>query len=350
MQPFQYASPGTLKEALALLGSEWGEADVLAGGTDLLALMKDSIHTPVRVINIKNIAELGGVRKTSDGLRIGATVTFQELIDNPLVHAEYPALVAAGGGAVASPQIRNMGTVGGDLCQRPRCWYFRNGFGLLAEKDGHSLVPQGENRYHAILGNRGPAYFVSASSLGPPLIALGATLTVVSAAGTREVEAAKFFVTPDKATAREIALAPNEILTRIVIPPATGARNATYEVRQKESLDWPLATASVVVGMKGGSIASARVVLGHVAPTPWVAGKAAEFLIGKSPTEAVADPGGTGGARECDTFALRECLQSTTGESGREAGAAGKFSEKDKYGSFFELNSNGNNAMRQAKV
>jgi len=180
--------------------------------------------------------------------------------------------------------------VGGDLCLRPHCWYFRTGHGLLAQdKNGRSLVPNGENRYHAILGNRGPAYFVSASSLGPPLIALGAKIKLASAAGDRDVEAAKFFVTPDKPDMREIALKPNEIVTEIVVPPAGGARNATYEVRRKHALDWPLATASVAVKLKGNSVDSARIVLGHVAPVPWVAEKASEFLRSKAITEETAD-------------------------------------------------------------
>lgn len=292
MQAFQYTSPSTLKEALPLLGGEWGHTEVLAGGTDLLSLMKDHVATPERVVNIKDIKELGGIRKTGDGLRIGATVTFDELIANPLVRADYQALVTAAEG-VASPQIRNLGTVVGDLCQRPRCWYFRSGYGLLAQdKDGHSLVPAGENRYHAILGNAGPAYFVSASSLGPPLIALGAKVRLASSSGKRELEVPNFFVTPAKPGDRETALHPNEIVTEIVIPAPRGSRNATYEVRQKQALDWPLATASVWLALRGDVIVSARVVLGHVAPTPWLADKANELLKSKTLTEEVADHAG----------------------------------------------------------
>ncbi len=290
MQAFEYASPTTLKEALALLGERWGEADVLAGGTDLLSLMKDYVHTPRRVVNIKGIAELGGIRKTAAGLRIGATVTLDELLSNPTVRAEYPSLWAAAEG-VTSPQIRNMGTVGGDLCQRPRCWYFRLGYGLLAQKDGRSLVVNGENKYHAIFGG-GPAYFVSASSLGPALVALGARIKLASASGTRELSAAEFFVIPKSDSEREIALRPNEILTEVVVPPAAGVRNATYEVRHKEALDWPLATASVALRMKGTTVESARVVMGHVAPIPWQAKEAEQFLAGKAVTEEVAEQAG----------------------------------------------------------
>jgi len=286
MQAFAYASPTTLKEALALLADRWGVADILAGGTDLLNLLKDHIHTPQRVINIKGIKELGGIRKTDSGLRIGALVTVSELLASPEVRAEYPSLIQAAEG-IKSVQIRNMGTIGGDLCQRPHCWYFRQGFGLLAMKDGRSLVREGDNRYHAIFGNQGPACFVSASSFGPPLVALNARVKLVSAKGERELPVEKFFVTPQSESEREIALRPDEILTEILVPPAVNVRNATYEVRQRETLDWPLVTASVALTMKGTAVASARVVLGHVAPTPWRATEAEKVLAGKGLSAAV---------------------------------------------------------------
>jgi xanthine dehydrogenase YagS FAD-binding subunit len=285
MQAFEYASPTTLQDALGLLGSKWGEADVLAGGTDQISLMKDYVATPKRVVNIKSIKELHGIGRSAQGLRIGATTTFDELASDKSVRAEYPSLTTAALG-VASPQIRNMGTVGGDLCQRPRCWYFRQGHGLLALKDGQSLVPNGRNEFHAIFGG-GPAYFVSPSSLGPALIALGAKVKLVSKSGSRVVDAAKFFVNPQNEDSREIALMPNEILTEIQIPPARGVRNATYEVRQKDAMDWPLATASVALQMQGNAVGKASIVLGHVAPTPWAATDAANGLAGKSLSDDV---------------------------------------------------------------
>ena len=287
MQAFEYASPTTVHEAVGMLGSRWGEVNVLAGGTDLLSLMKENIETPRRVVNVKNIKELGGIKRQRGGLRIGATVTFDELEHNAEIQKLYPALAQAARG-VSSPQIRNMGTVAGDLCQRPRCWYYRNGFGLLGQdQSGKSLIPGGENKYHAIFGNAGPAYFVSASSLGPALVALGATIRLLSASGSREVDAAKFFVTPQNADTREIALLPNELVTEIVLPSAD-AHSATYEVRQKEALDWPLATASVLLNMAGDTVSSARIVLGHVAPTPWVAADAERAISGKGVSQAIA--------------------------------------------------------------
>ena len=290
MQAFEYASPTSVKEAIGMLSSQWGEADILAGGTDLLSLMKEYIHTPKRVINIKGIKELGGISKTAAGLRIGATVTLDELTENAAVRTEYPSLHQAVMG-VTSPQIRNMGTVGGDLCQRPRCWYFRGGYGILGQEKGKSLAVDGENRYHAIFP-KSQAYFVNASSLAPALIALGAKVKIAGPNGNRELPVEQLFVVPSSNSGRELSLAANEILTDIVVPSARGVKNATYEVRQKEALDWPLVTASVAIRMKGSSVASAKVVLGHVGPTPVVATEAEQMLAGKSLTQDVATEAG----------------------------------------------------------
>jgi xanthine dehydrogenase YagS FAD-binding subunit len=290
MRAFEYASPTTKEQAVALLGTTWGEREILAGGTDLLSLMKQFGTEPKRVVSIKGIKELEGVQyDASSGLRIGALVTLQELIENETVKKEYPSLFKAAEG-VASPQIRNMGTVGGDLCQRPRCWYFRSGMGLLAQDStGKSLVTEGENRYHAILGNEGPAYFVNPSSLAPSLIVLGAKVKIHGSKGAREVPVEKFFQTPKDDKERETILKPDEVITEIHVPPANGVKNASYEVRQREALDWPLAAAAAALKMNGNTIASARVVLGHVAPVPWPAPEADKFLAGKTLTPKVAE-------------------------------------------------------------
>lgn len=292
MKNFEYASPTTKEQAVDLLGKQWGETEVIAGGTDLLSLMKDYLVTPKRVVNIKGIAELRGVTiNRAGGARIGALTSLEEMIER--LGKGYGALTQAAK-EITSPQIRNMGTVGGDLCQRPRCWYFRAGFGLLAiTENGEPLVPNGDNRYHAILGNGGPAYFVSASSLGPGLIALAAKISIFGPKGAREVDADKFFVTPKSASERETALAPNEIVTAINIPSTVGVRSATYEVRQREALDWPLAAASVAFKLDAAKkVSSARIALGHVAPVPWKADEAANFLVGKTITEDVAAEAG----------------------------------------------------------
>ena len=171
MRPFEYASPRTKEQAVALLSAN---AAVLAGGTDILALMKDDIVTPARLVNIKDIDGMRAVRSDAKGTTIGALTTLGDLGENPTLAKSYPLLHEALTEA-ASPQVRNMATLGGNLCQRPRCWYFRNGMGLLpTDSHGDSLVLKGDNRYHAILGNQGPAYFVSPSTIVPTLVAYNA--------------------------------------------------------------------------------------------------------------------------------------------------------------------------------
>jgi len=292
MEAFEYASPTTKEEAVKLLAASWGETEVLAGGTDLLSLMKDYVSTPKRVVSLSAIKELKGISfKPASGLRIGATATLQELLDSPDVKRQYPALIQAAEG-VRSPQIQSMGTVGGDLLQRPRCWYYRGGHGLLAQHHGKSLVPDGENQFHAILGNSGPAYFVNPSSFAPILMALGAKVRLLGPAGAREVALDKFFLTPTSDSQREYDLKPNEILTDIIVPPPGGAKMAVCEIRQREALDWPLAAAAVVLNLSGKTVKSARIVLGHVAPVPWPSPEAEAALAGKTVSESVADEAG----------------------------------------------------------
>jgi xanthine dehydrogenase YagS FAD-binding subunit len=174
------------------------------------------------------------------------------------------------------------------LCQRPRCWYFRNGFGLFGKDGGTSLVREGDNRYHAIFGTDGPALFASASSLGPALIALDAIITVTAPKGkTRKIDAAKFFQAPKAESERETALKPNEILTDVFVP-LKGLRNATYEVRHRHGLDWPYVTATVAFQLKNGKASDAQVVLGHVAAVPWASASASKALSGADVNTASA--------------------------------------------------------------
>ena len=292
MQAFEYASPKTREEAVKLLGSTWGETEVLAGGTDLISLMKDFVATPKRVVSLTAVKGLSGIEfSPGSGLRIGAMTTIDELMDHAAVRQNYPGIVQAAEG-ISSQQIRAIGTVAGELCQRPRCWYYRGGYGLLATDQGKPLVPNGDNRYHAILGNAGPAYFVSPSSLAPILIALGAKVKLFGPQGERELDVEKFFATPSTDQEREHDLKPNEIVTEISVPHHARAKMATYEVRQKEALDWPLATAAVVLHMEGTKVGGARVVMGHVAPVPWPSPEAAQELTGKAVNTSVATSAG----------------------------------------------------------
>ncbi len=291
MQAFDYVSPTSKEQVATLLGEN---ASILAGGTDLLALMKDYVVTPRRLVNIKQIEQLRGISYQSrNGLRLGALTTIAELAEANAELAPYPALLEAVN-EVASPQIRNLATIGGNMCQRPRCWYFRNGMGLLPKApNGKSMVVEGDNRYAAILGNSGPAYFVSPSTIAPVLIAYGAKIRLYSAnnsgGGVRELPLEKFFVIPQSENELEHDFRPGEMVMELVVPPpAQNLKAASYEVRQKAAFDWPLATASVTLEMDGSTVRSARVVLGQVAPVPWVSPEAAQALIGKSITPEIA--------------------------------------------------------------
>ena len=284
MQPFEYAT-ATNKEQVATLLTE--QSAILAGGTDLLSLMKDDVVVPKRLVNVKQIDGLRGIAyQPGNGLRLGALVTLAELADESTVRQHYPTLSEAAIEA-ASVQIRNLATLGGNMCQRPRCWYFRNGMGLLpTTKDGKSMVAQGDNRYAAILGNSGHAYFVSPSTIAPVLIAYGAKIRLYSAnasgAGVREMPLEKFFVTPTQEGEREHDLKPGEMVIEIVVPPpSNNLKASSYEVRQRAAFDWPLAQAAVALEIDGATVKSARIVLGQVAPVPWVSGEAAAALVGK---------------------------------------------------------------------
>ncbi len=314
MHPFEYASPATREQAVRLLGTEPGRSAPLAGGSDLLALMKDGIETPRRLVNLKAIEGMKGVRseKETGGVRIGALTTLDDLSADAALSWDHPA-VAAAAGRLAGPQIRNVATLGGNLCQRPRCWYFRNGFGLLALKDGKPMVPEGDNRFHAILGNDGPAYFVQPSTLAPLLVALGAQVVLFGPEGERRVELEKFYRIPQKEGEREYDLRPGEILTEVLLPPnpsgtssGTGRKIASYEVRQRETLDWSLATASIVLELDGITVLRARVVLGQVAPIPWVAAETEELLKGKAIGPAVADKAGETAVQKARALSMNQ--------------------------------------------
>ncbi len=286
MRAFEYASPTTREQALRLLGSP-GSAP-LAGGSDLLALMKDEVETPSRLVNLKDVRDLRGIHyDPKTGFRIGALATLDDLASDSALKFDYPVLASAFE-RVAGPQIRNVATLGGNLCQRPRCWYFRNGFGLLPMQNGRSMVADGDNRYHAILGNEGAAQFVTPSTVAPLLIALGAQIWISGPGGERTLDLERFFRVPQKEGEREHDLAPGEIVTGITVPPPGGRRMASYEVRQRETLDWSLATASVVLEMEGATVTRARVVLGQVAPVPWVAKEVEQLLQGKEIHPALA--------------------------------------------------------------
>jgi xanthine dehydrogenase YagS FAD-binding subunit len=287
VKSFEYAAPKKLKEAIELLSRQWGETEIMAGGTDLVTSLKQGLTKPKRVVSLRNVPNLGKISSNRKGITIGAMKSLQSLLDHAGMNEHFPAVITAVKN-ISSPQMLAMGTLGGELCQRPRCWYFRNGYGLLAEQNGESLVVKGDNRYHAIFGNEGKAKYVHPSSLAPALIALGASVMVAGPQGKeREIPLADFFRTPAEDSQRETALMPNEILTQIHIP-KKGLKNATYEVRHRHGLDWPYVTASVAFASNKGVASGATVVLGQVAPVPWEASQAALTLEGATVDELLA--------------------------------------------------------------
>ena len=287
MKAFSYVNAANEKEAIGALSAERGRILPLAGGMDLIALMKDYIAQPDRLVNVKNLDRR--IQRLPDGsMRIGAAATIADLLAHAELAKAYPAFVQAAE-EVGTPQIRNAGTVGGNLNQRPRCWYYRNEeFNCLKKGGSRCFAVDGENQYHAIFGD-GPCHIIHPSSLAVPAIALDARFRIAGPNGEREVAAADYFVMPDKNMFGETVLAPNELLTHVTLPPPRGARTATYEVRFKQSHDWPLAAASVALTVSGQTIKSARVVLGAVAPIPWRSAAAEAALAGKSLTEETAN-------------------------------------------------------------
>ena len=285
MKAFAYVNATNEKEAVAALAkAERGRLLPMAGGADLLGLMKDYIVSPERVVSIRNLdAAIAG---DGGGLRIGAATKLVDLIENAQVRKLYPGLATAAEG-VGTPQIRNIGTVGGNIMQRPRCWYFRNEeFNCLKKGGSRCFAVDGENQYHAIFGD-GPCHIVHPSSLAVPVIAYGGRFRVAGPNGAREIDAGQFFQMPNQNLYGETALQPGEIVTHVLLP-APGQRSASYEVRFKQSHDWPLAAASVNLVMAGPTVKSARVVMGAVAPIPWRAEAAERVLAGKAITEAIA--------------------------------------------------------------
>ncbi len=290
MKNFEFASPTTEAEAVGLLDDHGGRTAVLAGGTDLVGLLQADLVAPERVVDVRKIASMQGVRREADGLWVGSLTTLDDVMSSPLLKP-YLSL-----GQVADAhhaiQIQSSGTLGGDLCHLPNCWYYRNGYGLLAMKDGESLVETGDNRYHAILGNSGPAKFVNASRFAPALIAWGAKVRIIGPGPNSEevVPLEYFYISPKSANQGNTILKPGQLISHIWLPAVEPTHvSSSYEVLQMEGLDWPLATAAVTMDVEGGIVRAARVVLGHVAPTPWVSQEAASLLRNQMVTEDLAN-------------------------------------------------------------
>ena len=288
MKNFQYAQPRSEAEAVELLSPQSGQSVLLAGGTDLVALMKKMIVKPDRVVNVSQIESMREIEPLpTGGLQVGAAVRLDEFLESGLTDA-YPAVKQAILG-INSSQLTAQGTVGGELCRRPTCWYFRHGHGLLA--DNGRMVVDGDNRYHAILGNRGPAKFVNPSRLAPALISLGAVVRVVGPQPDDEavMPLEHLYRVPRHEGQSEHALLPGQLVTHILLPTDEGRLSAAYEVRHGAGPVQPLAAAAATMLVLGEIVQEARIVMGQVAPIPWIAEEAARALVGQALTPSNAE-------------------------------------------------------------
>lgn len=291
MENFSYSRPRSLKQALAQLGEPFERVVPLAGGTDLLGELKDGLLAPERVVSIRHLPELQGIRRTAAGLRIGAATLLADIVDSPLVR-EHAPLLAMAAEQVGTPQIRNMGTLGGNLCQRPRCWYYRNNFPCLKRGGDRCFAVGGENQYHAILEG-GPSYIVHPSDTAPALLALGADVRLVSARGQRTLRIDRFFVPPRQNVRRENVLGPDELLVEILVPrQPPGARAIYLKEMVREVWDFALSSVAALVTFKDGLVETSRIVLGGVAPVPYRAVKAEAAIQGRRLDSAAATEAG----------------------------------------------------------
>lgn len=286
MKNFRYQKAATVKEALAQLKAAGGAVKLMAGGTDLLGEMKDGIARPDRVIHLR-IPQLSSIQADSKGLRIGALTPLNQIAAHPHIRERYAALAQAAE-EVGSPQLRHIGTLGGNLCQRPRCWYYRGELPCLKKGGETCYAVTGQNKYHAIL-NGGPCFIVHPSDTAPALMALGANLKIASPRGERVVPLEGFYLAPRKDIRREHILQPDELLTEVQIPsPPEGSRSLYLKARERRCWDFALASVALVQTMKGGECQGARVVLGGVSPLPYRSLKAEGALKGKRIDEALA--------------------------------------------------------------
>jgi xanthine dehydrogenase YagS FAD-binding subunit len=291
MKSFENVNVTSVKQATMLLQKfqqEKKSAIVVGGGSEILQLMKERVVTPDYVVNLKTIPGLNSIKEERGGIRIGALTTLVEVEEHPAVREKF-LILSEGAAEAASPQIRNSGTIGGNLCQRPFCWYFRSAHFDCLRKGGQVCYSvAGDSRYHAIFGG-GPSFIVHPSDLAPVMVALDAQIRIVNVAGERIIPLEKFFVLPQVDFKHENILKPGDIVTEIFVPyPKSGSKGFYHKVRERLAWDHAIVSVATVVQSSGGVVRDARVVLGGVAPIPWRAPQAEDFLRGQKIDDAAA--------------------------------------------------------------
>jgi xanthine dehydrogenase YagS FAD-binding subunit len=302
---FSYVRAKTVNEAVRALAAPG--ARLHAGGTDLLGCLRDGVIKADKVVSLGAIAGLRGISTpAAGGLRIGAMTPLADVAASRDVIDRYPVLAQAAASA-ASPQLRNQGSLGGNLCQRPRCWYFRGDFPCLRKGGDTCFAVQGQNQYHAIFGGS-VCYMVHPSDTAVALVALGARLRIAGAAGPRTVPIASFFLLPDQNVRKENVLERREIVTDILLPPAEPRTRSAYrKVRSRGSWDFALASVALVLAFDGiGSVQRARIVLGAAAPMPWRAETAEQVLTGAKLTPETAARAAEAAVKGAEPLALNE--------------------------------------------
>ncbi len=292
MIPYSYGKASTFEQAASFMAQNKNTA-VIAGGTDLAAELKEGTATPSVVLDLTGVPGLSQIKKGPDGLAIGALVTLAEVGADPDIERDYAVLHQAALSA-ASPQLRNRGTVGGNLCQRPRCWYYRDAAVVCSKKGGGKCFAEnGRNSHHAVFGG-GICWAVHPSDLAPALIALDASAVLVSTKGERIVPLADFFTSPIVNVRRENVLAPDELVKEVRVPARkAGDKSAYVKFIERGAWDFAVVSAAVKATMSGGSIGSARVVCGGVGTKPWRLTAAEAALKGARPEEAAGQRAAT---------------------------------------------------------
>lgn len=276
---FAYVRPESVEDAVDSLSSSG--ARILAGGTDILGCLRDGVFDAEKVVSLGGIKELHGIRESSEGgLRIGALTTVTEVAENGTIRQRYAGLAQAAE-AVASPQLRNQGTLGGNLCQRPRCWYFRGDFDCAKKGGAQCYAINGINRYHCIFGGS-VCVIVHPSDTAPALLSLGAKVNITGPSGERTIPLEEFYILPEVDHEKESVLEPGELVTAIFLPPMSeGWRSSYRKVRERGSWDFALVSVALAIRSEGGRAREARIVLGGVAPIPWRSKTAEEALTGR---------------------------------------------------------------------
>ncbi|MBS3755004.1 MAG: xanthine dehydrogenase family protein subunit M [Desulfobacterales bacterium] len=265
---FSYVRPETVKDTVKHASARG--AALHAGGTDLIGCLREGIMDVDKVVSLSALADLYGIRETADdGLTIGALATITEVAENPLVRNKYPGL-AQGASEVASPQLRNQGTLGGNLCQKPRCWYYRGEFHCLRKGGDMCYALAGEHQFHAVFGHDRICVITHPSDTAPVLAALGAKLRVAGPDGGKTIAVENLHVPPRDNVLTETVLGPGEVITRIDLPrPAANLKSSYRKVRARRSWDFALAGVALALEMDGDRVENSRVFLSGAAPIPW---------------------------------------------------------------------------------